>query len=148
TVLDGASAVDESMLTGEPVPVENGPGDELIGGTVNGTGTLGMEARRVGAETLLAQIVDMVAQAQLSRAPVQRLADDVAAYLVPAVVVVAAVTFVVWALFAPPPALAYALINAIAVLIIACPRALGLATPMSIMVAAGKGASVGVLFKN
>ena len=148
SVLDGASAVDESMLTGEPVPVEKGPGDELIGGTVNGTGTLVMEARRVGAETLLAQIVDMVAQAQRSRAPVQRLADVVAAYFVPAVVVVAAVTFVVWALFGPPPALAYALINAIAVLIIACPCALGLATPMSIMVAAGKGASVGVLFKN
>src|SRR5690606_15536764 len=148
TVLEGRSAVDESMISGEPVPVEKGPGDDVIGGTVNGTGTLVMEARRVGAETLLAQIVDMVAQAQRSRAPVQRLADVVAAYFVPAVVVVAAVTFVVWALFGPPPALAYALINAIAVLIIACPCALGLATPMSIMVAAGKGASVGVLFKN
>ncbi|HEX6995462.1 MAG TPA: copper-translocating P-type ATPase [Gammaproteobacteria bacterium] len=147
-VLDGRSAVDESMITGEPVPVEKGRGDEVIGGTVNGTGTLVMEARRVGAETLLAQIVDMVAQAQRSRAPVQRLADVVAAYFVPAVVVVAIVTFVVWSLVGPEPALAYALINAIAVLIIACPCALGLATPMSIMVAAGKGASVGVLFRN
>jgi len=148
TVLEGRSAVDESMISGEPVPVEKGPGDDVIGGTVNGTGTLVMEARRVGAETLLAQIVDMVAQAQRSRAPVQRLADVVAAYFVPAVVVVAVVTFVVWALVGPPPALSFALINAIAVLIIACPCALGLATPMSIMVAAGKGASVGVLFKN
>jgi len=147
-VLDGQSSVDESMITGEPVPVEKGKGDEVIGGTVNGTGTLVMEARRVGAETLLAQIVDMVAQAQRSRAPVQRLADVVSAYFVPAVVVVAIVTFVVWALVGPEPALAFALINAIAVLIIACPCALGLATPMSIMVAAGKGASVGVLFRN
>ena len=147
-VLDGRSAVDESMITGEPVPVEKGRGDEVIGGTVNGTGMLVMEARRVGAETLLAQIVEMVAQAQRTRAPVQRLADVVASYFVPAVVVVAIVTFVVWALVGPEPALSFALINAIAVLIIACPCALGLATPMSIMVAAGKGASVGVLFRN
>src|SRR5690606_36747551 len=147
-VLDGRSAVDESMITGEPVPVEKGRGDEVIGGTVNGTGMLVMEARRVGAETLLAQIVEMVAQAQRTRAPVQRLADVVASYFVPAVVVVAIVTFVVWTLVGPEPALSFALINAIAVLIIACPCALGLATPMSIMVAAGKGASVGVLFRN
>ena len=147
-VLDGRSAVDESMITGEPVPVEKGRGDEVIGGTVNGTGMLVMEARRVGAETLLAQIVEMVAQAQRTRAPVQRLADVVASYFVPAVVVVAIVTFVVWTLVGPEPALSFALINAIAVLIIACPCALGLATPMSIMVAAGRGASVGVLFRN
>ena len=147
-VLEGRSAVDESMITGEPVPVEKGEGDEVIGGTVNGTGMLVMEARRVGAETLLAQIVELVAQAQRSRAPVQRLADVVSSYFVPAVVAVAIVTFVVWALVGPEPALAFALINAIAVLIIACPCALGLATPMSIMVAAGKGATVGVLFRN
>src|SRR5690606_35235101 len=147
-VVDGRSAVDGSMISGEPVPVEKGRGDEVIGGTVNGTGMLVMEARRVGAETLLAQIVEMVAQAQRTRAPVQRLADVVASYFVPAVVVVAIVTFVVWALVGPEPALSFALINAIAVLIIACPCAVGLAAPMSIMVAAGRGASVGVLFRN
>ena len=147
-VLSGASAVDESMLTGEPIPVEKREGDAVVGGTVNGTGSLIMVAERVGSETLLAQIVDMVARAQRTRAPVQRLADVVAAWFVPAVVAIAVVTFVVWALVGPEPAMAYALINAIAVLIIACPCALGLATPMSIMVAVGKGASVGVLFKN
>ena len=147
-VLSGASAVDESMLTGEPIPVEKREGDRVAAGTVNGTGSLIMVAERVGSETLLAQIVDMVAKAQRTRAPVQRLADVVAAWFVPAVVAIAIATFVVWALVGPEPAMAYALINAIAVLIIACPCALGLATPMSVMVGVGKGASVGVLFKN
>ncbi|HEX7081439.1 MAG TPA: copper-translocating P-type ATPase [Gammaproteobacteria bacterium] len=148
TVIEGESAVDESMITGEPMPVEKRAGDEVIGGTMNSTGSLVIRAERVGADTLLAQIVSMVAEAQRSRAPIQRLADVVASYFVPAVVVAAIVTFVAWSLLGPAPAMAYGLINAIAVLIIACPCALGLATPMSIMVAAGKGASVGVLFKN
>ncbi|HSL82463.1 MAG TPA: heavy metal translocating P-type ATPase [Thermoanaerobaculia bacterium] len=147
-VAEGRSSVDESMVTGEPIPVEKGPGDPVIGATVNGTGSLVMEAERVGSETLLARIVQMVADAQRSRAPIQKLADRVSGYFVPAVVAVAAVTFVVWAIWGPEPALAYALINAVAVLIIACPCALGLATPMSIMVATGKGATTGVLFKN
>jgi Cu+-exporting ATPase len=147
-VLEGTSAVDESMLTGEPIPVEKAPGDRVVGGTVNGTGGFLMEARRVGAETLLAQIVAMVARAQRSRAPVQRLADAVAAWFVPAVVLVAVLTFAAWAAFGPEPRLAHALVNAVAVLIIACPCALGLATPMSIMVAAGRGAQLGVLFKD
>jgi Cu+-exporting ATPase len=147
-VLEGNSAVDEAMITGEPIPAEKTPGDSLIGATVNGTGSLIMRAERVGAETLLAQIVRMVAEAQRSRAPIQKLADVVASYFVPAVVLAAVVTFVVWALAGPEPAMAYALINAVAVLIIACPCALGLATPMSIMVATGKGATLGVLFKN
>lgn len=145
---EGASAVDESMVTGESIPVEKRPGERLIGGTVNGTGMLIMKAERVGAETLLAQIVQMVADAQRSRAPIQRLADRVSAYFVPAVILIAIVAFVVWASFGPEPRLAYGLINAVAVLIIACPCALGLATPMSIMVATGKGAQIGVLFKN
>jgi Cu+-exporting ATPase len=148
TVLEGNSAVDESMLTGEPIPVEKGAADRVIGATVNGTGSLIMRAERVGSETLLSQIVQMVADAQRSRAPIQKLADVVAGYFVPAVVLTAIVTFVVWALLGPSPAMAFALINAVAVLIIACPCALGLATPMSIMVATGKGASFGVLFKN
>jgi Cu+-exporting ATPase len=148
TVVEGRSSVDESMLTGEPIPVEKEAGNHVIGATVNGTGSLIMTADRVGAETLLAQIVQLVAEAQRSRAPIQRLADVAAAYFVPAVVLIAIVTFAIWALAGPEPAMAYALINAVAVLIIACPCALGLATPMSIMVAAGKGASVGVLFKN
>jgi Cu+-exporting ATPase len=148
TVVEGRSSVDESMVTGEPIPVEKGSGDRVIGATVNGTGGLVMEAERVGADTLLARIVQMVAEAQRSRAPIQRLADVVAAWFVPAVIVVAIVTFVVWALAGIESAMAYALINAVAVLIIACPCALGLATPMSIMVAAGKGATAGVLFKN
>lgn len=148
TIIEGTSTVDESMVTGEPIPVEKRPGDPLIGATVNGTGSLVMEAERVGSETLLARIVAMVAEAQRSRAPIQQLADQVSGYFVPVVVVVAILTFVVWSLFGPPPAMAYALVNAVAVLIIACPCALGLATPMSIMVATGKGAGVGVLFKN
>ncbi len=147
-VVEGRSSLDESMVTGEPIPVEKGPDGRVIGGTVNGTGSLVMRAERVGSETLLAQIVRMVAEAQRSRAPIQRLADVVAGYFVPAVVGIAAITFVAWALLGPEPRLAYALVNAVAVLIIACPCALGLATPMSIMVAAGKGATAGVLFRN
>jgi Cu+-exporting ATPase len=147
-VLDGVSSVDESMITGEPIPVEKVAGDRVVGATVNGTGSLVMQAERVGGETLLAQIVRMVAEAQRSRAPIQKLADLAASYFVPAVIATAVVTFVVWAAFGPQPAMAYALINAVAVLIIACPCALGLATPMSIMVATGKGAGLGVLFKN
>ena len=147
-VVEGRSSVDESMMTGEPIPVEHGEGDEVIGATVNGTGSLVIEARRVGADSMLSQIVHMVAEAQRSRAPIQKLADIVAAWFVPAVVLIAIITFVVWALFGPAPATAYALVNAVAVLIIACPCALGLATPMSIMVATGKGAQAGVLFKN
>jgi P-type Cu+ transporter len=147
-VSDGASAVDEAMVTGESIPVEKHAGDRVIGATVNGTGSLLMRAERVGAETLLSQIVRMVADAQRSRAPVQKLADSVSGYFVPAVVAVAVVTFVVWALIGPAPRLSNALVNAVAVLIIACPCALGLATPMSIMVASGKGATMGVLFRN
>jgi Cu+-exporting ATPase len=147
-VLEGTSAVDESMVTGEPIPLEKNAGDGVIGSTINSTGSFVMRAERVGADTLLARIVDMVAQAQRSRAPIQRLADVVAGYFVPAVVVVAVVTAVVWVTVGPEPRMAYALVNAVAVLIIACPCALGLATPMSIMVASGKGATVGVLFKD
>ncbi|HXJ17414.1 MAG TPA: heavy metal translocating P-type ATPase [Candidatus Polarisedimenticolia bacterium] len=147
-VLEGSSSVDESMITGEPIPVEKQTGARVTGATVNGTGTLIMRAERVGAETLLAQIVRMVSEAQRSRAPVQKLADVVAGYFVPTVVAVAVITFIVWSLWGPAPRMAHALINAVAVLIIACPCALGLATPMSIMVATGKGATVGVLFKN
>jgi len=147
-VIEGSSAVDESMISGEPIPITKRAGDVVIGATVNGTGMLVIEAQRVGSETLLAQIVQMVAAAQRSRAPIQKLADVVASYFVPAVVIIAVVTFLVWALWGPEPKLVYALINAIAVLIIACPCALGLATPMSIMVATGKAAQIGVLFKN
>ncbi len=147
-VVEGTSAIDESMVTGEPIPVEKHPGDLAIGATVNGNGSIVMKAERVGAETLLAQIVQMVAEAQRSRAPIQKLADRVAAYFVPIVIFVAIATFIVWSIFGPEPRMAYGLINAVAVLIIACPCALGLATPMSIMVATGKGAQVGVLFKN
>jgi P-type Cu+ transporter len=147
-VLEGKSAVDESMVTGEPIPVEKAPGDRLIGGTVNGTGSLVMRAERVGSETMLAQIVKMVGEAQRTRAPIQRLADVVSGYFVPIVILVAAITFVVWAAVGPEPRMAYALVNAVAVLIIACPCALGLATPMSIMVATGRGAMAGVLVKN
>jgi Cu+-exporting ATPase len=147
-VIDGTSSVDESMVSGEPIPVEKAAGDRVVGATLNGTGSLVMEAERVGSDTLLARIVQMVAEAQRSRAPIQNLADRVAAYFVPTVVAAAVVTFIVWAVWGPAPAMAYALINAVAVLIIACPCALGLATPMSIMVATGKGATSGVLFKN
>jgi len=147
-VVEGSSAVDESMITGEPMPVEKAEGEDVIGATINGTGSLVIEARRVGSDTLLSQIVQMVADASRSRAPIQNLVDVVAGYFVPTVVLAAVVTFAVWALWGPEPAMAYALINAVAVLIIACPCALGLATPMSIMVASGKGASAGVLFKN
>ncbi len=147
-VLEGASAVDESMITGEPIPVEKGPGDRVIGGTVNGNGALVIRAERVGAETMLAQIVRMVSEARRTRAPIQRLADQVSAYFVPGVIGVAFITFVAWALFGPQPRLAHALVNAVAVLIIACPCALGLATPMSIMVGTGRGASAGILVKN
>ena len=147
-ILEGRSAVDESMITGEPIPVEKNPGDRVTGATVNGTGALVMRAERVGAESLLAQIVRLVADAQRSRAPIQRLADKVAAVFVPAVVLAAVLTFVIWAIWGPQPRMAFAIVNAVAVLIIACPCALGLATPMSIMVAAGRGAAAGVLFKN
>jgi P-type Cu+ transporter len=147
-LLEGASSVDESMLTGEPIPVEKGEGEELRSGTLNGSGTFVMEAKRVGKDTLLAQIVQMVANAQRTRAPIQRVADVVSSYFVPAVVAVVVIAFVVWATVGPEPRLAYALVNAVAVLIIACPCALGLATPMSIMVGTGKGATLGVLVKN
>jgi Cu+-exporting ATPase len=146
-VLDGASSVDESMVTGEPIPVEKGSGSRVTGGTVNGTGSFVMRAERVGADTLLARIVALVATAQRSRAPIQRLADRVAAFFVPAVVAAAVAAFAVWALAGPQPRLAHALVNAVAVLIIACPCALGLATPMSIMVGVGRGARAGVLVK-
>jgi len=147
-VLEGHSAVDESMLTGEPIPVEKSSGSRVSGATVNGTGALVMRAERVGNDTVLAQIVRMVSEAQRSRAPIQGLADQVASYFVPAVVLVAIVSFIVWAVVGPDPRLAHALVNAVAVLIIACPCALGLATPMSIMVGTGRGARAGVLFKN
>jgi Cu+-exporting ATPase len=148
-VVEGKSSVDESMVTGEPVPVEKGEGDRVIGATVNGSsGSLVIEAEKVGKDTMLSQIVKMVAEAQRSRAPIQKLADLAAAYFVPAVVGSAVLTFIVWSIWGPEPKMAHALINAVAVLIIACPCALGLATPMSIMVATGKGATMGVLFKN
>jgi len=146
--LEGNSAVDESMVTGEPVPVEKAAGHALIGGTINGRGTLVMTAEKVGADTMLARIVQMVAEAQRSRAPIQRVADVVAGWFVPAVVAAAAVAFAVWSVFGPSPTLAYALIAAVSVLIIACPCALGLATPMSIMVGTGRGARAGVLIKD
>src|SRR6266404_2884049 len=148
TLLEGASAVDESMLTGEPMPVEKSVRDQLTGGTLNTSGSFVMRAERVGSETTLAQIVKLVSEAQRSRAPMQRLADKVAAVFVPAVVVTAILTFAAWALIGPEPRLAHGLVNAVAVLIIACPCALGLATPMSIMVAVGKGAGAGVLVRN
>jgi len=147
-VIEGSSAVDESMVTGESIPVEKHAGDPVIGATVNATGSFVMRAERVGAETLLSQIVQMVAEAQRSRAPIQKLADVVSGYFVPAVVVIAVITFIVWSLWGPEPRMAHGLVNAVAVLIIACPCALGLATPMSIMVATGKAAQSGVLFKN
>jgi Cu+-exporting ATPase len=148
TVLDGLSSVDESMITGESMPAEKRAGDKVIGATVNGTGWLLMRAERVGSETVLSQIVQMVSNAQRSRAPIQRLADRVAAWFVPAVLAIAAVTFVVWLTIGPQPRLANAVVNAVAVLIIACPCALGLATPMAIMVGTGRGARAGILIKN
>ncbi len=148
SVLEGSTAVDESMVTGEPIPVEKNVGDHLIGATVNGTGSVILKAERVGAETMLAQIVRLVGEAQRTRAPIQRLADVVAGYFVPIVIAISVITFAVWALLGPDPRMAHALVNAVAVLIIACPCALGLATPMSIMVATGKAARAGVLFRN
>ena len=147
-VQQGHSSVDESMVTGEPIPVEKNAGDRLIGATVNSTGSLLMLAEKVGGETLLAQIVSMVSEAQRSRAPIQKLADAVAAWFVPAVVIIAVITLIVWWQWGPEPRLAHAIVNAVAVLIIACPCALGLATPMSIMVGTGKGAQLGILIKN
>jgi Cu+-exporting ATPase len=147
-VTDGESSVDESLMTGEPIPAEKSAGARVVGGTINGTGTLVMRAERVGTQTLLAQIVRMVSEAQRSRAPVQKLADRVAAYFVPVVVLIAVLTFVVWAIVGPQPRMAHALLNAVAVLIIACPCALGLATPMAIMVGTGRGATAGILVKN
>ncbi len=147
-VVEGASSIDESMVSGEPIPVEKGPGERVVGATVNGNGALVMRAEKVGSETLLARIVAMVAEAQRSRAPIQRLADRVSGWFVLTVLAVAALTFALWATLGPEPRFAHGLVNAVAVLIIACPCALGLATPMSIMVASGRGASMGVLFKN
>ena len=148
SVIEGRSSVDESMVSGEPIPVEKTAGAKVVGGTINGTGSFVMKAERVGADTLLAQIVKMVSEAQRTRAPIQRLADRVAKFFVPAVLVSSAITFAVWAIFGPQPHYAHALVNAVAVLIIACPCALGLATPMSIMVGTGRGASEGILIRN
>jgi Cu+-exporting ATPase len=147
-IIEGKSNIAESMITGEPIPVEKREGDKVIGATVNQTGSFVMRAEKVGSETLLSQIVHMVAEAQRSRAPIQKLADTVAGYFVPVVILIAIITFIVWALFGPAPAMAYALVNAVAVLIIACPCALGLATPMSIMVGVGRAAQSGILVKN
>ncbi|HWQ32485.1 MAG TPA: heavy metal translocating P-type ATPase [Blastocatellia bacterium] len=147
-VIEGESSVDESMITGEPIPVEKSAGSKVTGGTINGTGSLVMRAERVGSDTLLAQIVQMVSEAQRSRAPIQRIADTVSAWFVPAVVLAAVLTFIVWSVVGPEPRFVYALVNAVAVLIIACPCALGLATPMSIMVGTGRGAQAGVLVRN
>ena len=148
TVIEGRSAVDESLLTGEPVPVEKEAGDRVTGGTLNGTGSFDMRVDRTGAETTLAQVVAMVADAQRSRAPIQALADTVSGYFVPAVIAASLIAFLAWLFFGPAPQLAYALVAAVAVLIIACPCALGLATPISIMVATGRGAQEGVLVRN
>src|SRR5262249_2513714 len=147
-VVEGHSSVDESMITGEPVPSEKSPGDKVTGATVNAAGSFRMRAERVGRDTLLAQIVRMVAEAQRSRAPIQRLVDIISAWFVPAVVAVAALSFVIWSIFGPSPAMGFALVNAVAVLIIACPCALGLATPMSILVGTGPGARAGGVFPN
>ena len=147
-IVEGQSNIDESMITGEPMPVSKGAGDKVVGATVNQTGSFLMRAERIGSETLLAQIVQMVAEAQRSRAPIQKLADTVSGYFVPAVISIAVITFIVWSIIGPPPAMAYALVNAVSVLIIACPCALGLATPMSIMVGVGRAAQAGILVKN
>src|SRR4029077_10881599 len=147
-ILEGHSAVDESMITGESLPAEKSAGDKVTGATVNTSGSFVMRAERVGSDTLLAQIVHMVAEAQRSRAPIQSLVDAISAWFVPAVILTAAIAFVVWSIWGPPPAMGFALVNAVAVLIIACPCALGLATPMSIMVGTGRGARAGVLVKN
>jgi P-type Cu+ transporter len=147
-IVEGQSNIDESMMTGEPMPVSKGAGDKVVGATVNQTGSFLMRAERIGSETLLAQIVQMVAEAQRSRAPIQKLADTVSGYFVPAVISIAVITFIVWSIIGPPPAMAYALVNAVSVLIIACPCALGLATPMSIMVGVGRAAQAGILVKN
>src|SRR5437667_1564355 len=147
-IIEGRSYIDESMITGESMPVSKGVGEKVIGATVNQTGSFLMRAERIGSETLLAQIVPMVAEAQRNRAPIQKLADRVSGYFVPAVISIAVITFVVWSIIGPPPAMAYALVNAVSVLIIACPCALGLATPMSIMVGVGRAAQMGILVKN
>ena len=147
-IVEGQSNIDESMITGEPMPISKGAGDKVVGATVNQTGSFLMRAERIGSETLLAQIVQMVADAQRSRAPIQKLADTVSGYFVPAVISIAVITFIVWSIIGPPPAMAYALVNAVSVLIIACPCALGLATPMSIMVGVGRAAQAGILVKN
>src|SRR5213592_4641644 len=147
-IVEGQSNIDESMITGEPMPVSKGAGDKVVGATVNQTGSFLMRAERIGSETLLAQIVQMVAEAQRSRAPIQKLADTVSGYFVPAVISIAVITFIVWSIIGPPPAMAYALVNSVSVLIIACPCALGLATPMSIMVGVGRAAQTGILVKN
>src|SRR5438046_902325 len=147
-IVEGKSNIDESMITGEPMPVSKRPGEQVVGATVNQTGSFLMRVERIGSETLLAQIVQMVAEAQRSRAPIQKLADTVSGYFVPAVISIAVITFIVWSIIGPPPAMAYALVNAVSVLIIACPCALGLATPMSIMVGVGRAAQAGILVKN
>ncbi|MFZ0897590.1 MAG: HAD-IC family P-type ATPase, partial [Candidatus Nitrosopolaris sp.] len=147
-IAEGESSVDESLMTGEPIPIEKSAGAGVMGGTVNGTGTFIMRADRVGSETLLSQIVRMVSEAQRSRAPVQKLADRVSGYFVPAVLLIAIITLIAWAIYGPAPKMAHALLNAVAVLIIACPCALGLATPMAIMVGTGRGALAGILVKN
>src|SRR5947207_4914038 len=147
-ITEGKSNIDESMITGEPMPVSKGPGEKVVGATVNQTGSFVMRAERIGSETLLAQIVQMVAEAQRSQAPIQKLADTVSGYFVPAVIGIAVITFVVWSIVGPAPAMAYALVNAVSVLIIACPCALGLATPMSLLVGVGRAAQAGVLIKN
>jgi P-type Cu+ transporter len=147
-IVEGKSNIDESMITGEPMPVSKGPGDKVIGATLNQTGSFLMRAEKIGSETLLAQIVQMVADAQRTRAPIQKLADTVSGYFVPVVIAIALITFLIWSIIGPAPAMAYALVNAVSVLIIACPCALGLATPMSIMVGVGRAAQAGVLVKN